>query len=160
MQKNNDNKNENKVLENPETESMDKIREILFGNQIRDFDLKFNRLEEQVNKQLNDLQKDSSLRFTTLENFVKSEMQSLNQRIDTIVQQNQSAHSELRQLVLDQAKQIADQLSQQRQQEEAMIENFRAELESKKVDRSALSTLLTELALQISNSTAASPSKS
>ncbi len=173
------NKNESNTQKQSDIANVDKIREILFGNQMKDFEQKFNHLQEQLNKKLNLIKEDSSMRFNSLENFVKSEFESLNQRLDgeqkmRISELNESSekleksiklvsnnsaelerHSndksrELRQLLLEQSKELFEKMNQKQINDNEMINKFRDEMNIGKVDRSALSTLFTELALQLS----------
>jgi len=159
--------------------NVDKIREILFGNQIKDFEHKFQQLQEQINKDINTLKNDSKRRIDTLESFVKSEFESLHQRLDgeqevRIAEMEESTNKlesriklldkrlseqnkinndksrELRQLLLDQSKDLFEQMNQKQLDDRDLVNKVRDELDSEKVDRSALSSLFTELAMQVS----------
>jgi len=46
-----------------ELDNVDKIRDILFGNQMRDFDRKFHQLEERISSELDSLRKESALQM-------------------------------------------------------------------------------------------------
>src|SRR5450432_3265446 len=54
--------------------NVDKIRDILFGSQMRDYDKKFAHLEERLLKESADLREDLKRRFESLESFMKSEV--------------------------------------------------------------------------------------
>ncbi len=180
MQNNNKNtQQELKEKSSSDIDNVDKIRDILFGNQIKDFEYKFRQLQEQINKELNDLKDDSIMRFDSLENFVKSEFESLNLRLEgeqrmrisdidesadkfeTRIKkvshalseqerQNNDKARELRQLLLEQSKELFDKMNQKQLDDREMLISFRNELDAGKVDRSALSSLFTNLALQVS----------
>src|SRR3954452_3450629 len=62
-------------------ENLDKVRDILFGSQMRDTDKRFARLEERVAKELSDVRDESRKRLDALETFIKREVQSLLDRI-------------------------------------------------------------------------------
>src|SRR5271155_6246436 len=63
--------------ENPEGANVDKIRDILFGSQMRDYEKRFVRLEDTVTKALDTLREDMTKRFDTLSNYMKEEVDSL-----------------------------------------------------------------------------------
>src|ERR1700749_3185582 len=73
----------NSGKENAEGANVDKIRDILFGTQMRDYEKRFTRLEETVVKQMDTLRGDMTKRLDTLSNFVQQEVDSLSQRIKT-----------------------------------------------------------------------------
>lgn len=159
--------------------NVEKIRDILFGKQIRDFEHKFSQLQEQVNKELNDLRSDSKMRLESLENFVKSEFDSLNRRLsggqklrasefDDVStqlekqlqllqgkfleqeQQNSDSARELRQLLLEQSNELFEKMPLKQAEDKEYIKRIRDEINTEKMNRSALSSLFTELALQVS----------
>jgi hypothetical protein len=51
--------------------NVDKIRDILFGSQMRDYDKRFGRLEERLAKAADALREDLKKRFDSLESFVQ-----------------------------------------------------------------------------------------
>src|SRR5579862_3473204 len=57
--------------------NVDKIRDILFGSQMRDYDRKFAMLEERLMKETADFREDVKRRFATLEAFIKGEIEAL-----------------------------------------------------------------------------------
>src|SRR6202161_713816 len=64
--------------------NVDKIRDILFGSQMRDYDKRFVRLEERLAKAADALRDDLKKRFDSLESFVQQEVESLHQRLKKI----------------------------------------------------------------------------
>ena len=66
-----------------EVGNIDKIREILFGVQMRGYEKRFSRLEERMLKESTDLRDDTRKRFEALEAFVKSEFEALSERLQT-----------------------------------------------------------------------------
>ena len=60
---------------------MDKIRDILFGSQMRDYDKRFTRLEERLSQDAITLREELKKRLDTLEAFVRQEGESLSQRL-------------------------------------------------------------------------------
>lgn len=53
--------------------SLDKVRDILFGNQMRDVERRFARLEERLVKDTADLKDDVKKRLDTLEAYMRRE---------------------------------------------------------------------------------------
>ena len=70
---------------NPKTSAdaganVDKIRDILFGSQMRDYDKKFTRFEERLLKETLELREEIKRRFASLETYVKNEVDALSGR--------------------------------------------------------------------------------
>src|SRR5258708_30659764 len=61
--------------------NVDKIRDILFGSQMRDYETRFARLEETVIKETGEIRETSRRRFDQLENYVKKEFEALETRL-------------------------------------------------------------------------------
>ena len=64
-----------------EASSMDQVRDILFGAQLKDLETRFQRQEERLMREINDARDALKKRFDSLENFMKSENGSLLNRI-------------------------------------------------------------------------------
>jgi hypothetical protein len=160
--------------------SVDKIREILFGIQMRDYEKRFVRLEERLLKEANDLREETKQRFDSLESYAKHELEALADRIvseqkaraDSMEQfshgvkdtfkavdkktaqmdeQTAKGHRELRQQILDQSKTLGDDLRQKHSEILAALEREATELRADKTDRSALAALFTEVAMRLNN---------
>ena len=58
-----------------------RIRHILFGNQMRDYDARFQRLEERLAKEAADLRSDVQKRLEDFETFMRGEVESLTGRL-------------------------------------------------------------------------------
>ena len=61
--------------------NIEKIRTILFGNQMRDYEARFARLEEQLGQQVAELREDFRRHSDTLEGYVRQELDSLSERL-------------------------------------------------------------------------------
>ena len=160
--------------------SVDKIRDILFGAQMRDYDRRFTRLEERLLKEAGDLREETRQRFDTLESFIKSEFTALSDRLKTENQQRDEMGVEigvrlqesaktlerklmqldeltaqnqraLRQQMLDQSKTLNDELRRKYEELAASIAREAGELRHDKTDRAALADLFTEVALRLNN---------
>jgi exonuclease VII large subunit len=165
---------------NAETGNVDKIREILFGGQMRDYDKRFARLEERLLKESNELREGNRRSLEALETFVKNEFASLANRLQMEQQsregsdqnlsrelqeairsvegkltqfQNQTTETQrdLRQQLLDQSKSLNEEIRRKHDDLSTTIEREVADLSHEKTDRSSLSALFTELALRLNN---------
>lgn len=163
-----------------ESGNIDKIREILFGVQMRDNEKRFSRLEERFFKESAELRDDTRKRFEALESFVKSEFEALTERLqaeqrarDESVQnlsrdlqetgkglekklaqfdeQTTRSQRDLRQQILDQSKTLSDEIRQKSNELKALLEREVAELGHAKTDRTSLAALFTEVALRLNN---------
>jgi seryl-tRNA synthetase len=150
------------------------IREILFGKKITQFEKRFDDLEQHLNREMAALRQEVERLYKTLENFVKSEQKSLldslkeeqkerleaDQRIRGDIEalakkvtshkeETADAQRDLRQLLLDRHKELADEIQRLKKELLAALETRSAALEEKKVSRFDLADLLTEMALKL-----------
>src|SRR5271168_1136014 len=96
--------------------NVDKIRDILFGSQMRDYEKRFTRLEERLAKASDALRDDLKKRFDSLESFVQQEMDALGQRLKTEKGERADALKELTRETRDSAKSLEKKLSQLEEQ--------------------------------------------
>ena len=75
--------------------SLDKVRDILFGSQMRDVERRFARLEERLLKETTDLKDDVRRRLDTLEAYIRRENESLEGQIKSERGDRVDAHSGL-----------------------------------------------------------------
>jgi len=159
-------------------ESVDRIRDILFGAQMRDYDKRFKNLESRLLKESEDLRNEVSTRFDALESFITKELGSLTERakseeglrseavanlktelgtvrstlekrISQLDSQSTEGARELRQQILDQSKGLGSEIKRKSDQ---ILERLKAEvdeLRSVKTDRSTLAAMLTEVAMRL-----------
>jgi DNA anti-recombination protein RmuC len=162
------------------TGNIDKIRDILFGVQMRDYEKRFTRLEERLIKESNGLRDDTKKRFDALELYLKNELESLTERLtaeqnarnenaealaqgikDTarafekkaaqMDEQTARSQRELRQQILDQSKSLNDEIRQKYEELTSLLQREAEELRTDKTDRSALAALFTEVAMRLNN---------
>jgi hypothetical protein len=158
--------------------NVDKIRDILFGSNMREYEKRFARLEERLTKSSDALREDLKKRFDSLETFVREEMESLNQRLKTekseraeglkelsresrdsskvlekklsqLEDQLSSAQGDLRSRILDQSKTLSNQIQKSQEELESALEHEAATLRTDKTDRAQLADLFTEMALRL-----------
>ena len=167
-------------VQQPEAGNVDKIREILFGGQMRDYDKRFSRLEERLARESSELRAETKRLLEALETFVKKEFESLTNRLqseqktrDESVQdvtrklqetgkalesklaqfdtQTTQAQRDLRQQLLDQSKSLSEEIRRKHDEVSALVQREVTELSHDKTDRTALSALFTEVALRLNN---------
>jgi methyl-accepting chemotaxis protein len=158
--------------------NVDKIRDILFGSQMRDYDKRFARLEERLAKAADALRDDLKKRFDSLESFVQQEVESLHQRLKTekserletlkeltretrdsskmlenrlsqLDEHLVAAQGDLRARILDQSKALLNEIQKSHSEMESSLEREAETLRNDKTDRATLADLLTEMALRL-----------
>jgi hypothetical protein len=160
--------------------SLDKVRDILFGNQMRDVERRFARLEERLLKETTSLKDDLRKRLDALEAYVKREAESLESKIKTerddrvdahgslsselketaralerkagaIDEQHSKGHRELRQQMLEQHQRLSDDLQQKVEELLGTLSRTAHELRTDKADRATIAALLTEVAMRLND---------
>jgi hypothetical protein len=164
----------------PETgESLDKIRDILFGNQAREYDRRFGTVEEQLRQEAANLRQEVSRRMDALEGYFKKEVTALLDRIkkeqadreaaakslsadldsrsraieDQITRDTRALREELH----EQSKSLEGEMRRRHDEVAAALSRAVADLRHVKTDRSALSALFAELAVRIGEDLEAGP---
>jgi DNA repair exonuclease SbcCD ATPase subunit len=161
-----------------EGQNVDKIRDILFGSQMRDYEKRFVRLEERLAKASDALRDDLKKRFDSLESFVQQEIEALGQRLKTekteradalkeltresrdnaknlekklsqLEEQLSSAQGDLRSRILDQSKSLANEIRKAQTEMEAALEREVETLRHEKTDRETLGDMFSELGLRL-----------
>ena len=164
--------------------NLDRVRDILFGGQMRDLDRRFARIEERLAKDAADLKDELRNRLATLEQFVRAETEALAQRIGTehderteavaamsrdlqatsaafdkkiagVEDRLARAQRELRQQILDVQKQLADETRERMDGILARLNREANDLRSAKADRVTLAALFTEVAMRLTHEPAA-----
>lgn len=160
--------------------NLDKVRDILFGGQMRDYEKRFNRLEDRLIKECSSIRDDIKKRLDSLEMYVKQEVESLNEGLTTeqaqrddatkevsqelrdstkslekkigqLDEQSNQRQRELRQQILEQSKSLDDDMRQKYESILSVIDREVQELRTDKTDRSTLAALLTQVAMQLNN---------
>lgn len=160
--------------------NVDKIRDILFGSQMRDYEKKFGRFEERLAGETAELREEIKRRFASLEAYVKNEFTALadqlkaekGERVEAdkelgrelkesakawekkfaqTEEQTAKALRDLRQLVLEEAKRLTEEMEQKHKALSAALVRESQELRGALTDRLALADLFTEVALRLKN---------
>lgn len=160
--------------------SLDKVRDILFGNQIRDVDKRFARLEERLVKEFANVRDETRKRLDSLEIYIKKEVESLTERLKNeqierddgvkllaqeqknitlslekklgqFDEQTANSQRELREQILNQSNSLQDEIQKKYEEILKLLERESQELRRDKTDRSHLGSLLTELAIRLNS---------
>jgi chromosome segregation ATPase len=154
---------------------VEKIRELLFGNQMHDYDRRFSTLEDRFQQNLRDVESETTRSLTSLESTIKKQLESsLNQlreekdlradadkELDRSLRENtQALDKRLGQLSDQLAKlerefterlghdtqSLRDEIKRRNDDTRSTIERMFAELSSVKTDRNLLAGLFVEIA--------------
>jgi hypothetical protein len=160
--------------------NIDKIRDILFGSNMRDYEQRFSRLEEALKKESADLRDTTRRHLEALEAFVHKELAALQSRViaerdersenhsritadlsaasasifrKISEMENHEAHakSEIRNNLLQQSKDLNDAIRHKAEELTTLLESRFAELHHAKTDRAGLASLFSEVALRLSD---------
>jgi seryl-tRNA synthetase len=160
--------------------NIDKVRDILFGGQMRDYERRFARLEERLVQETAELKDEVRKRLAALDEFIRKEAESLADRIKTEQEERSDAtkdlareqreaakalekkagqlddalgraQRELRQQILDLHQRMTDDLRQKTDDVLSRISREAGELRADKADRATLAALLTEMAMRLNN---------
>lgn len=158
--------------------SVEKIRDILFGSQIKNYEARFARLEESLVRETVELKETMRRRFESLEGFFKSETESLAARLNAereertntfqsldrdlkamqdalsrkiyeLIAATAEADSGLRKELMAESRKLLDEIGERHDSLRSLLERRAGELRHQKADRSLLSALLAEVAAQI-----------
>src|SRR5271157_4729295 len=122
--------------------SVEKIRKILFGSQIKNYEARFARLEEALSRETAEIKDTMRRRLDSLEAFFKQETESLAARLKSERDEREETLNNISRELLDEIRQRNDSIS-------ALLESRVQELRNAKTDRSALAALFVELAVRL-----------
>jgi hypothetical protein len=163
-----------------ESGKVDRIRDILFGSQMRDYDGRFQRLDERLTREATDARADMQKRLEALENFLKGALESVSNRLNTeqsergnaiekltrdlgetartleLATKNLGEHTggeihALRQQLLDQSKALSDEIREKHGQVQADLGREAEQIRGAMTGREALAEMLSEVALRLKN---------
>jgi hypothetical protein len=164
------------VSESP-PESLDKVRDILFGGQMRAVESQLRGVEERLRQENEAIRADFSRQVESLDAFIRGEVQILNERLAAERtkrgEELKSLGAEIREAIralekrhvnLEESTNLADatfrdQLLLMGEQLTAELSRSHQALDSAKTDRTALAGLLTDMAARLGGSPAAPAGK-
>jgi hypothetical protein len=162
------------------TGHLEKVRDILFGSQMREVDRRILRLEERILKETGDLKEDIKRRLDALEAYTNKETDALAARIRQEQGERLDAHAalsrelsatsgtferrsvaldeqlaraqrEIRQTILEQQQRLSDEMRAKVDEVLAALARESRELRNDKTDRAALAALLKEMAMRLTD---------
>ena len=119
--------------------NIEKVRDILFGAQMRDYEKRFTRMEERVAKEVSNLREEARKRSDSIESYTKGEIESLSDRL--VAEQNARTESIKRETEI-----LGDRLKSEQDERVASVKDLSREL--KEADR-LLEKRLTQLDEQL-----------
>ena len=160
--------------------SIEKVRDILFGNQVREFERRFTRLEERILKETSGLKEQLTARVEALEAFTRTETESLaaqirsehdgrveadatgdramkdaaaaqERRVSALDEQLARSQRETRQQLLEQNQRLSDDIRSKMDDVLAALAREARELRTDKADRATIAALLTEMAVRLTD---------
>ncbi len=163
-----------------EAGKVDRIRDILFGSQMRDYDTRFQRLDERLTREASEARADVQRRLESLENFLKQEVSTLShrlnteqserggavekltrdlletataleQRIKTVDEQAAREFHDLRTQLLEQAKALGAEIKERHEKMQAGLEHEASQIRAAMTGREALAEMLSEVAMRLKN---------
>ncbi|MFH2093012.1 MAG: hypothetical protein ABIJ31_11670 [Pseudomonadota bacterium] len=167
--------------------SMDKIRDILFGNQARDYENRFSKMEQQLTRDAAELKEELLKRIDALETYIKQEMSDINDRIKNESNERTDAHklvqreikdgleslnkklvhneenltkksTALREQILEQSKALSTEILSKYDQTANNLKQASRQLDEAKVNRSDLSGFFLDIAMRLSGEDSVGPS--
>ena len=160
--------------------NMDKIRDILFGNQAKDYEKRFVRMETQLTQEADALKEELLKRIDALEDYFKQEIKDINGRIKNesndrsgfqknlqkelqeafeslnkkLLQEEENLaekSTDLREQILKQSKQLSAEILSKSEHASNNLKLTAQELDDAKVNISDLSGFFLELAMRLSD---------
>ncbi len=163
-----------------ESQNVDRIRDILFGSQMRDYDGRFQRLEERLTREAAEVRADLQHRLQALEGFMKGEVESMTHRLraeneERVQAINKLAHElgetaqglslklqhldhqsaqdvrDLREKLLEQSKALSAEMTEKHEQMKAGLDHEAQQIRGAMTGREALAEMLSEVSLRLKN---------
>jgi hypothetical protein len=164
----------------PPAENIDKIREILFGSNIREYERRFAQIEARLSRELGELKDETRRRLNALEISASREIESLNARIEKERQERGETgekfgeeiaglantlerkarqiedrgirvEREFRDQLLAQSRSASEELRGKLEEVLETMDRLSGELRDRKVDRGDMAAMFTEIAMRLNN---------
>ncbi|MGI8956881.1 MAG: hypothetical protein ACR2II_08205 [Chthoniobacterales bacterium] len=163
-----------------ESGNVDRIRNILFGSQMRDYDTRFQKLEERLVSEAGELRGELQRQLHALEAFMKGEVESMTNRVKT--EQSERAQAvgrltheimetakglemklnnldsqaakdirDLRERLLEQSKALSAEMKEKHDQMKGHLDREAGQIRDAMTGREALAEMLSEVALRLKN---------
>lgn len=166
--------------------SVDKIRDIIFGSQIKNYEARFVRLEEALVRETSELKDTMRKRFESIELFFKNESEALairlraereertslisnlerdmkdmqsafTRRLNDIDAAMSEGQSALRKELMTESRKLQEEIEQRHDSIRSLMETRVSDLRVQKTDRALMADLFREMAAQLDNDELSSP---
>lgn len=166
--------------EMPSGNNLDKVRDILFGAQVRESDRRFARMEERLVKECDDLRAEVRKRLDSLEAYLKAEFETLTDRLKSEETNRAEAVGEvarevrdvnknldrkitqlddlmlkgqrdIRQQLMEQSNRLSEDMQRNQTNAAAQLERVSTHLESDKTSNAALASMFMEVSMRLNN---------
>lgn len=163
-----------------ESGNVDRIRNILFGSQMREYDGRFQKLEERLTHDAGELRGDVQRQLHALESFMKGEVESMTNRvkaeqaergqaleriardmgetaralelkIGNLDSQAAKDIRDLREQLLEQSKNLSAEIKDKHEQMRGHLDQEAGQIRKAMTGREALAEMLSEIALRLKN---------
>lgn len=163
-----------------ESGNVDRIRNILFGSQMRDYDGRFQKLEERLAGDAAELRADMQKRLEAIEGFMKGEVESMTNRVRAenservnalerigremaeaakgfelklrnLDEQTAKDIRDLRQQGLDQSKALSAEIKEKNDQIKGSLDHEARDIRGAMTARETLAEMLQEVSLRLKN---------
>jgi hypothetical protein len=163
-----------------ESGKVDRIRDILFGSQVHDYDDRLQRLDERLAREAAEARADVQKRIEALENFLKGEVESLKNRLNTEQSERGMAIQKLgrdlgktakaqelkiknldervaceihglHQHLLERSEALSAEIKEKHEQMQADLNREVEQIRGAMIGREALAEMLSEVALRLKN---------
>jgi len=158
---------------------VDRIRDILVGSQMRDYDGRIQRIDERLNREAAEARASMQRRFDSLENFLRSEVESVSKRLNAEQSEDRTAieklghdlgemvkafeskiknlHDYAREIhdlhrqLLEQSKALSVEVKERHEQMQAELNRNAEQVRTSMIGRQALAEILSEVAQRVKN---------
>ena len=165
-------------VEDEDAQSIEKVRDILFGAQARQYEQKITRLEASLQKEIGNLRDETKITFNSLENYIKKEFETLTDQIKTerdertesvealseqlkdlnkniekkiakLDEKNVKSQRDLQEQILQQSKELMTEIRAKHEEISTSLEQSVNRLVEDKTDRLALANLFMEMSMRL-----------
>jgi len=165
-----------------EGQSIDKVRDILFGAQLRQYDQRFANAEKSQQREMSNLRKEVKKTTDSLEAYMEKEFESaagqlkteeserreedkdiskkmdalaksFDKKVSQLSEKLQEARRDLHGQILKQSKELSNEIQEKYESVTTALENAIGELRNDKTDRIELANLLLEVSMRLKEDT-------
>ena len=163
------------IMPGGESVGVDKIRDLLFGNQMQDYDRRFSKLEERLSQRFKEIETETAQNLSAyesnakklieslatqfrgeeslradadkeIERILREQTQALEKRMRTMSDQLGTLERDMADRITREVQSLREEAKQKNADLRAMMENMFAELSNVKTDRNLLAGLFLEVA--------------